>query len=89
MLYEVITISAAIIIQLGQSVVPSLAALKKEGEAGQRKTNQYTRILTVFITIIQGYSISVGLESMGAVINPGFLFRFTTVVSLVAGTMFV
>ncbi len=82
-------ISAAIIIQLGQSVIPSLAALKKEGEAGQRKTNQYTRILTVFITIIQGYSIAVGLESMGAVINPGFLFRFTTVVSLVAGTMFI
>ena len=88
-------ISASIIVQLGQSVVPSLAALKKEGEAGHRKITQYTRLLTVLITIIQGYGIAVGLESMrgsagmSAVIDPGFVFKFTTVVSLVGGTMFI
>lgn len=88
-------ISASIILQLGQSVVPSLAALKKEGESGQRKIVHYTKMLTVLITIVQGYGIAVGLESMGgvggmaAVINPGFIFKFTTVVSLVGGTMFI
>ena len=88
-------ISASIIIQLGQSVVPSLAAMKKEGEAGHRKITQYTRLLTVLITIVQGYGIAVGLESMrgsagmSAVIDPGFVFKFTTVVSLVGGTMFI
>ena len=88
-------ISASIIIQLGQSVVPSLQALKKEGEAGHRKVTQYTRYLTVLITIIQGYGIAVGLESMtgsaglSAVVMPGFIFRFTTIVSLVGGTMFI
>lgn len=88
-------ISASIIIQLGQSVVPALASLKKEGEAGHRKVTQYTRILTVLITIIQGYGIAVGLEGMrgsagmSAVIDPGFIFKFTTIVSLVGGTMFI
>ena len=88
-------ISASIIIQLGQSVVPSLAALKKEGEAGHRKVTQMTRYLTVLITIVQGYGIAVGLESMtgsagiSAVVNPGFVFKFTTIVSLVGGTMFI
>ena len=88
-------ISASIIIQLGQSVVPSLAALKKEGEAGHRKVTQMTRYLTVLITIVQGYGIAVGLESMtgsagiSAVINPGFVFKFITIVSLVGGTMFI
>ncbi len=88
-------ISASIIIQLGQSVIPSLAALKKEGEAGHRKVTQMTRYLTVLITIVQGYGIAVGLESMtgsagvSAVINPGFVFKFTTIVSLVGGTMFI
>lgn len=88
-------ISASIILQLGQSVVPSLAALKKEGEAGHRKITHYTKMLTVLITIIQGYGIAVGLEGMtgsaglSAVINPGFVFKFTTVVSLVGGTMFI
>lgn len=88
-------ISASIILQLGQSVVPSLAALKKEGEAGHRKITHYTKMLTVLITIIQGYGIAVGLEGMtgsaglSAVINPGFIFKFTTVVSLVGGTMFI
>jgi preprotein translocase subunit SecY len=88
-------ISASIIIQLGQSVIPSLAAMKKEGEAGHRRITQYTRYLTVLITIVQGYGIAVGLEGMtggaglSAVINPGFVFRFTTIVSLVGGTMFI
>lgn len=88
-------ISASIIVQLGQSVIPSLAALKKEGEAGHRKVTQYTRILTVLITLIQGYGIAVGLEGMtgsagvSAVVEPGFTFKFTTVVSLVGGTMFI
>ena len=88
-------ISASIIIQLGQSVIPSLAALKKEGEAGHRKVTQMTRYLTVLITIVQGYGLAVGLESMtgsagiSAVVNPGFVFKFTTIVSLVGGTMFI
>jgi len=88
-------ISASIIVQLGQSIIPSLQALKKEGEAGHRKITQYTRYLTVLITIIQGYGIAIGLQGMtgsagvSAVINPGFVFIFTTVVSLVGGTMFI
>ncbi|MDD4555727.1 MAG: preprotein translocase subunit SecY [Alphaproteobacteria bacterium] len=88
-------ISASIILQLAQSIVPSLAAMKKEGEAGQRKITKYTRYLTVLITIIQGYGIAVGLQGMvgtggsSAVVNPGFVFVFTTIVSLVGGTMFI
>ena len=88
-------ISASIILQLGQSVVPSLAALKKDGEAGHRKITHYTKMLTVLITIIQGYGIAVGVEGMtgsagvSAVVNPGFVFKFTTIVSLVGGTMFI
>ena len=88
-------ISASIILQLGQSVIPSLAALKKDGEAGHRRITHYTKMLTVLITIIQGYGIAVGLEGMtgsagvSAVVNPGFVFKFTTVVSLVGGTMFI
>lgn len=86
-------ISASIIVQILTVAVPSLAALKKEGESGRRKINQYTRYGTVFLAAIQGYGISVGLESMtgpsgSAVINPGWYFRFTTTVSLVGGTMF-
>ena len=88
-------ISASIILQLGQSVIPSLMALKKEGEAGHRKIVHYTKILTVFITIIQGYGIAVGLESVSgangasAVMIDSFVFRFSTIVSLVGGTMFI
>lgn len=88
-------ISASIIMQLCTAVFPSLGALKKEGESGYRKINQYTRYLTVFITILQGYGIAVGLEALtsstgaSAVINPGWMFRFTTVVSLLGGTMFI
>lgn len=88
-------ISASIIVQLAASVLPSLIALKKEGEAGQRKMTQYTRYLTVLITIVQAYGLAIGLESMvgsagtSAVLNPGTWFRFTTVVSLLGGTMFI
>lgn len=88
-------ISASIIVQLAASVIPSLMALKKEGESGQRKMTQYTRYLTVLITIVQGYGLALGLEAMvsstgsSAVMNPGQWFRFTTVVSLLGGTMFI
>ncbi len=88
-------ISASIIVQLAASVLPSLIALKKEGEAGQRKMNQYTRYLTVLITIVQAYGLAIGLEAMvgsagtSAVLNAGPWFRFTTVVSLLGGTMFI
>jgi preprotein translocase subunit SecY len=86
-------ISASIIIQLMTAAVPTLEALKKEGEAGRKKLNQYTRYLTVFIAMFQSYGIAVGLESMrgsfgAAVIDPGWFFRFSCVITLVGGTMF-
>ena len=86
-------ISAAIIMQLMTSLSPSMAQLKKEGEAGRKKINQYTRFGTVIIAIFQSYGIAVGLEGMtgtqgSAVIDPGAFFRFTTVVTLVGGTIF-
>ena len=86
-------ISASIIMQLMTSVSPQLEALKKEGESGRKKINQYTRYGTVLITALQAYGISAGLEGMtssagSAVINPGMFFRFTTVITLVGGTMF-
>jgi preprotein translocase subunit SecY len=83
-------ISASIIMQLMSVVVPSLEALKKEGESGRRKITQYTRYGTVVLALVQAVGISVALESQqGLVIDPGMLFRFTTVVTLVTGTMFV
>ncbi|MBB4266023.1 preprotein translocase subunit SecY [Roseospira visakhapatnamensis] len=86
-------ISAAIIMQLMTSISPQMEQLKKEGESGRKKINQYTRYLTVFITALQAYGISVGLENMtaggaSAVIDPGWFFRFTTVITLVGGTLF-
>jgi len=86
-------ISASIIMQLMTTVSPQFEQLKKEGESGRKKMNQYTRYLTVLLCIVQGYGIAVGLESMtgnsgSAVIDPGYFFRFTTVVTLVGGTMF-
>jgi preprotein translocase subunit SecY len=86
-------ISASIIIQLMTAAVPSLEALKKEGESGRKKLNQYTRYLTVLIAAVQSYGVAVGLESMRgsfgpAVIDPGFFFRFSCVITLVGGTMF-
>src|SRR6476620_10393099 len=86
-------ISASIIIQLMTAAVPTLETLKKEGEAGRKKLNQYTRYLTVLIAMFQSYGIAVGLESMrgsfgAAVIDPGWFFRFSCVITLVGGTMF-
>jgi preprotein translocase subunit SecY len=75
------------------AAIPSLETLKKEGEAGRKKLNQYTRYLTVFIAMFQSYGIAVGLESMHgtfgpAVLNPGMFFRFSCVITLVGGTVF-
>ena len=82
-------ISASIIMQLMSYVVPSLEALKKEGEAGKRKITQYTRYGTLGLAIFQSLGIALALEgTQGLVISPGFGFRLTAVVSLVAGTMF-
>ena len=87
-------ITASIVVQLLTSLVPSFMALKKEGEAGRKTLNQYTRYGTVFLTIVQGYGIAVGLEGWGAgqgvsaVVDPGWFFRISTVISLLGGTMF-
>ncbi len=83
-------ISASIIVQLGASIIPSLMMLKKEGESGLRKINQYTRYLTVLITVVQAFFMAKALESAGAVIMPSSaMFELSTVVSLLGGTMFV
>jgi preprotein translocase subunit SecY len=82
-------ISASIIMQLMTYVVPTLEALKKEGESGRRKITQYTRYGTLVLAIFQSLGIALALEgSPGLVLSPGFGFRMTAVVSLVAGTMF-
>jgi preprotein translocase subunit SecY len=82
-------ITASIIVQLMTTVSPKLEALKKEGEAGRKVINQYTRYGTVFLAAIQAYGISVGLESSGTIVtDPGWFFRLTTVITLVGGTMF-
>jgi len=82
-------ITASIIMQLMTAIVPSLEALKKDGEAGRKQINQYTRYLTVLLATVQGYGISVGLEAaQGVVIDPGMFFRITTVVTLLGGTLF-
>ena len=82
-------ISASIIMQLMTAVSPYLDQLRKEGEAGRRKITQYTRIGTVFLALFQATGISIALESQpGLVLEPGLLFRLTTVTTLVTGTMF-
>jgi preprotein translocase subunit SecY len=82
-------ISASIILQLMTAVVPQLDALKKEGEQGRKVINQYTRYLTVVLAVFQSYGIAVGLEgSSNIVVDPGWFFRFSTVVTLTGGTMF-
>ncbi|MGX7872718.1 preprotein translocase subunit SecY [Mesorhizobium sp. ORM6] len=82
-------ISASIIMQLMTSVIPSLEALKKEGEQGRKVINQYTRYGTVLLALVQAYGISVGLENGHGIVNdPGMFFRISTVVTLVGGTMF-
>jgi len=86
-------ISASIIMQLMTTVSPQLEALKKEGESGRKKINQYTRYGTVVIAAMQAYGIAIGIEGMSssqgpAVANPGLFFRFSVVVTLVGGTIF-
>jgi len=82
-------ISSSIIMQLLTVVYPPLEALKKEGEAGRRKITQYTRYATVFLALFQAVGISIALESQaGLVLEPGLMFRFVTVATLVTGTMF-
>lgn len=86
-------ISASIIIQLMTAISPQFEALKKEGESGRRKLNQYTRYLTVFIAILQSYATAAGLESLqgtagSAVVDPGLFFRATSVITIVGATLF-
>jgi len=82
-------ISASIIMQLMTAVSPQLEQLKKEGETGRRKITQYTRYGTVFLALFQATGISIALESQpGLVLDPGLMFRITTVTTLVTGTMF-
>lgn len=86
-------ISASIIMQLAAAMSPNLEKLKKEGESGRMKINQYTRYLTVLLASIQAYGLAVGLESMqssagSAVVDPGLFFRASTVITIVGGTVF-
>lgn len=86
-------ISASIIMQLATSMSKNLEELKKEGEVGRMKINQYTRYLTVILATVQAYGLAVGLESMqgaggSAVIDPGMFFRISTVITIVGGTVF-
>jgi preprotein translocase subunit SecY len=87
-------ITASIVVQLAASLHPALAALKKEGESGRKKLNQYTRYGTVLLTAVQGWFVASGLEAYGAssglqaVVNPGLMFKVGAVISLIGGTMF-
>ena len=82
-------ITASIVVQVIATASPRLEALKKEGESGRRKLNQYTRYLAVLFTAVQAYGIAKGLEaSQGVVLQPGWFFELTTVMTLVGGTMF-
>lgn len=86
-------ISASIILQLATAMSPKLEAIKKEGESGRMKINQYTRYLTVILATVQAYGLAVGLEGMHgtsgpAVVDPGFFFRMSTVITIVGGTVF-
>ncbi len=87
-------ITASIVVQLGATMYGPWQALKKEGETGRKKLNQYTRFLTVLLTTVQGYFIATGLEGLGAtqgiaaVVEPGMTFRVAATISLVGGTLF-
>lgn len=81
-------ISASIIMQLASAMVPKLEEMKKEGEVGRMRINQYTRYLTVLLASVQAYGMAVGLEASGAVINPGMFFHVSTVITIVGGTVF-
>src|SRR6202049_3583663 len=84
-------ITASIILQLLTVVVPTLEKLQKEGELGRRKITQWTRYLTIVLSILQSFGIAQGLQSMqqGIVINPGFGFVLLTIISLTTGTVFI
>lgn len=87
-------ITSSIVVQLAAALHPSLMALKKEGEAGRKKLNQYTRYGAVFLCAIQGWFLATGLEAYGAqsglqaVVDPGLMFRVVAVINLIGGTMF-
>ncbi len=87
-------ITASIVVQLAASLHPALAAMKKEGESGRKKLNQYTRYGAVVLTMVQGWFVATGLEAyaassgLAAVVAPGLMFRVGAVISLVGGTMF-
>lgn len=81
-------ISASIIIQLMTAMVPQLEQLKKEGEQGRKKINQYTRYGTVFLATFQAYALAASLEAGSLAITPGIFFQASTVITLVGGTMF-
>ena len=86
-------ISASIIMQLASAMSPKLEAMKKEGEIGRMRINQYTRYLTVLLATVQAYGLAVGLEGLegtagSAVINPGLFFRISTIITIVGGTVF-
>ncbi len=81
-------ISASIIVQLLTAMVPQLEQLKKEGEQGRKKINQYTRFGTVALATVQAYGLAVSLESGDLATDPGLYFRFSTMITLVGGTMF-
>ncbi|ABM45574.1 preprotein translocase, SecY subunit [Bartonella bacilliformis Peru38] len=86
-------ISASIIVQLLTSIVPSLESLKKEGELGRKIINQYTRYVTVILALVQAFGVAVALETgigtgLQIVVEPGLMFRFSAVITLVGGTMF-
>ena len=87
-------ITASIVVQLAAALHPALAALKKEGESGRKKLNQYTRYGAVLLTAVQGWFVASGLEAYGAssglqaVVNPGLMFKVGAVISLIGGTMF-
>ena len=81
-------ISASIIVQLMAAMVPKLEQLKKEGEQGRKKLNQYTRYGTVLLATFQAYGLAVSLEAGGLVADPGWFFRAACVITLVGGTMF-
>ena len=81
-------ITASIVVQLAASLSPQLAAIKKEGESGRKKLNQYTRYGTVGLTAVQGYAAAANWQAQGVVVDPGMLFVVSAIISLIGGTMF-
>ena len=81
-------ISASIIVQLMTAMVPQLAQLKKEGQQGQKKINQYTRYGTVLLALFQAYGLAVSIEAGDLATDPGWYFRASCIITLVGGTMF-